>query len=230
MATGDNTEGGSVSYAGPGEGFLALPDGPGPHPAVVVIQEWWGLNDHIKGLARRFAAEGFAALAPDLYHGQVAAEPDDARKLAMALEQDRAVAEIQVAIDYLIGRDDVRPAQVAVIGFCMGGGLALRMAVDGSNVAIVAPFYGRPLSPEDAARAKAPVVGSFGEQDGGIDAGAVRAMEAALKAAGVPADIVFYPAGHAFFNETRPAYDPESAAAAWDRTIAAFRAALGGAA
>lgn len=228
MTSSEQTIGEAVAYQGPGEGFLARPAGPGPHPAVVVIQEWWGLNDHIKDVAQRFAAEGFVALAPDLYRGQVAAEPDDARKLAMALEQKQAVADIQHAIDYLVARDDVLPAQVAVIGFCMGGGLALRMAVDGSNVGIVAPFYGRPLEPEEAAKVSVPVVGSFGEQDGGIDAGAVRAMEAALKAAGAPTDIVFYPAGHAFFNETRPAYDPESAAAAWTRTLAAFRAALGG--
>ncbi len=215
-----------VQYPGPGEGYLTAPSGKGPFPGVVVIQEWWGLEPHIRSVVDRFAAEGFIALAPDLYHGRVATEPDEARKLAMSLEQDVAIEEIQNAINYLTGRIDLEPKEVAVIGFCMGGGLALQMAVKGQKVAIVAPFYGPPLKPEEAAKVKVPVVGSYGAKDRGIPMDAVKAMADEIRAAGQPVDIKFYPAGHAFFNDTRQSYDPASASDAWQRTLAAFRQAL----
>src|SRR5690606_12188026 len=105
-------------------GYLATPGGGASYPGVVVIQEWWGLNDHIRDMADRFAAEGFIALAPDLYYGQTATEPDDARKLAMAMEYPDALRVIQAAIDYLIADERVSPKQIGLVGFCMGGGLA----------------------------------------------------------------------------------------------------------
>src|ERR1700709_913642 len=105
---------------GAGQGYLALPEGSGPHRAVVIIQEWWGLDEHIKDVARRFAAAGYVALAPDLYHGQVAAEPDDARRLVMNLQMPEATKEMVGAADYLAGRADVEPKHVGVIGFCFG--------------------------------------------------------------------------------------------------------------
>lgn len=215
-----------VDYEGPGEGYLALPSGEGPFPAVVVIQEWWGLDDHIKSVADRFASEGFVAIAPDLYHGRVATEPDEARKLVMELEQDVAIEEIQNAVNYLIGRDDVAPKQAAVIGFCMGGGLALHMAANGENIAVVAPFYGRPLDAASAAQVDVPVVASYGAQDQGIPVDAVQHMAEQIRAAGQPVDLEIYPAGHAFFNDTRPSYNAEAAQDAWQRTLSAFRDAL----
>jgi carboxymethylenebutenolidase len=215
-----------VNYPGPGEGYLALPSGSGHFPGVVVIQEWWGLDPHIKSVVDRFAGEGFAALAPDLYHGRVVTEPDEARKLAMGLQQKATIQEIQNAVDFLAGRPDVSPARVAVVGFCMGGGLALQMAVKGERVGVVAPFYGRPLSPEEAALVKVPVVGSYGEDDHSIPLDAVQAMVDQIRAAGKPVDIKVYPAGHAFFNDTRQSYDPHSAADAWQRVLAAFRRQL----
>src|SRR3972149_443529 len=109
-------------------GYLALPDDAEPHPAIVVIQEWWGLVPHIKDVAERFAREGFVALAPDLYHGQAADEPDEARKLAMALDAQRAVQEIAAAARYLKKMENVAPQKVGVVGWCMGGGLALSAA------------------------------------------------------------------------------------------------------
>lgn len=215
-----------VDYEGPGEGYLAVPQGSGPFPAVVVIQEWWGLDDHIKSVVERFANEGYIAIAPDLYHGHVASEPNEAQKLMMEMEQDVALEEIQNAVNYLIGRDDVAPKKAAVIGFCMGGGLALQMAAKGQNIAIVAPFYGRPLDAAAAAQVKVPIVGSYGEQDQSIQPDAVNAMAEQIRAAGQSVDIKFYPAGHAFFNDTRDSYNAAAAQDAWQRTLAAFSQAL----
>lgn len=215
-----------VDYAGPGEGYLAVPQGSGPFPAVVVIQEWWGLDDHIKSVAERFANEGYIAIAPDLYHGHVASEPNEAQKLMMEMEQDVALEEIQNAVNFLVGRDDVSPKKAAVIGFCMGGGLALQMAAKGQNIAIVAPFYGRPLDAAAAAQVKVPIVGSYGEQDQSIQPSAVNQMADQIKAAGQQVDIKFYPAGHAFFNDTRDSYNAAAAQDAWQRTLAAFSKAL----
>jgi carboxymethylenebutenolidase len=215
-----------VDYEGPGEGFLALPEGAGPFPAVVVIQEWWGLDVHITDVAGRFASEGFIALAPDLYHGRVATEPGEAQKLAMALEQDVALEEIQNAINYLAARPDVAPARVGVIGFCMGGGLALQLAVRGEKVGVVASFYGAPLTPEQARQVKAPVFGSYGSKDRFAQAD-LDAMVAAIKEAGFEAEVKMYPAEHAFFNDRRNSYEPASAEDAWQRTLAAFRRYLG---
>ncbi len=200
---GARPKGQLVDYEGPGEGYLAVPQGSGPFPAVVVIQEWWGLDDHIKSVAERFANEGYVAIAPDLYHGHVASEPNEAQKLAMEMEQDVALEEIQNAVNFLVGRDDVSPKKAAVIGFCMGGGLALQMAAKGQNIAIVAPFYGRPLDAQTAAQVDVPIVGSYGAQDQSIQPSAVNQMADQIKAAGQPVDIKFYPAGHAFFNDTR---------------------------
>lgn len=224
--TASNATGEAVDYPGPGEGYLALPAGSGPFPAVVVIQEWWGLDDHIKSVADRFAHEGFAALAPDLYHGRVATEPDEAQKLALELEQDVALEEIQNAITYLIERPDTTPKKVAIIGFCMGGGLALTAAANGQHIAIVAPFYGRPLSEMAAARLKVPVIGSYGSEDQSIPKASVDRMAEALRKAGQTVDIKWYPAGHAFFNDTRPSYNAAAAADAWTRVLTAFRQQL----
>ncbi len=123
-------------------GFVVHPAGEGPWPGVVVIQEWWGLEDHIKDVAKRFAGEGFVAIAPDLYYGEVATEPDDAKKLHMELEWDVALQVIQNASNSLLAMDDVAPKKAAVTGFCMGGGLTWHGAAKLQNVAAVAPFYG----------------------------------------------------------------------------------------
>ncbi len=217
-----------VEYPGPDgatlSGYLARPEGEGPHPGVVVIQEWWGLNEHIKDVTRRFAQAGYAALAPDLYHGQVATEPDEARKLVMELDMPAAVQEIGSAADYLLGQDYVSGEQVGVLGFCMGGGLALQSALadvgTGKYAAAIA-FYGSPLTPEQAAQVKTPILGLYGADDGGIKPETVKAMQDALTAAGVENSFTIYPgAPHAFFNDTRESYRPEAAADAWQQTLA----------
>lgn len=206
-------------------GYLARPDDGGKHPGIVVIQEWWGLVPHIKDVAERFAREGFIALAPDLYHGQAATEPDEARKLAMGLDQERAVAEIAAAAQYLKAMGIVQPKRMGVVGWCMGGGLALSTAAHDGDIGAAVAFYGRPLDANDTARLHAPILGLYGAEDGGIPVEAVRSFEQELKAHQVPHEIHIYPgAGHAFFNETRPhIYQPEAAKDAWQKTLAWFR-------
>lgn len=205
-------------------GYVARPHDGGVHPGLVVIQEWWGLVPHIKEVARRFAGEGFVALAPDLYHGKQAEEPDEARKLSMALDRERAVAEIQAAVAHLQQMAAVSPKQIGVVGWCMGGGLALSAAADDGGIGAVVAFYGRPLSPADTARIRAPVLGLYAEEDHAIPLAVVRAFREALQEQGIEHEIHVYPgAQHAFFNDRRQVYDEEAAADAWQRTLDWFR-------
>ena len=214
--------------AGEGDapGYLAVPDGQGPFPGVVVIQEYWGLVGHIKSVADRLAAEGFVALAPDLYHGQAAIEPDDARKLAMELQTDAALEDIQGAVDYLTGLPNVSPTRAGVVGFCMGGGLAARMSYRGRDVGAAVVFYGRaPLDEETVPTITVPFLGIYGSEDHGITPEMVAEWDRLMTQYDKPHEVVIYQdAGHAFFNEDRPnVYNPEASADAWQRTIAWFR-------
>ena len=212
-----------AANGGTAPGFLARPDGAAP--AVVVIQEWWGLNDHIKDIAERFAKAGFAALAPDLYHGQVATEPDEARKLAMELQFPEAIKDIQGAVNYLRAQPFVDPKPVGVVGFCMGGRLTGQMAIHGQHVGALVAFYGvTALSDEDAAQVSAPLLAIYGETDQGYPPDMIRENERKLAAAGKTHEIVVYPgAPHAFFNDTRPHIHQQDAAEdAWQRTLAWF--------
>lgn len=210
--------------AGEGDapGYLAVPQGEGPFPGVVVIQEFWGLVGHIKSVADRFAAEGFVALAPDLYHGQVATEPDDARKLAMEMQTDAALQDIQGAVDHLTGMPNVAPEKVGVVGFCMGGGLAARMSYMGRDVGAVVVFYGRaPLDDDTVPSISVPFLGLYGETDHGITPEMVAEWDRLMTEHNKTHEMVVYRgAGHAFFNEDRPTvYDPKASADAWQRTI-----------
>jgi carboxymethylenebutenolidase len=210
---------------GSGQGYLALPEGRGPHRAVVVIQEWWGLNEHIKDIARRFADAGYLALAPDLYHGAVADEPDDARRLVMDLQIPEAAKEMTGAAAYLAGRGDVAPKNVGTIGFCVGGSLALLLAATSPQIGAVASFYGgRPMSADELRSITAPVLAIFGGADEGIPPERHAALDSALGEIGVTHEIHVYPgAPHAFFNDARPhAYHPEAAKDAWARTLTWF--------
>lgn len=217
------------SNGGTAPGYLARPEGSGPWPGVIVIQEWWGLEEHIKDVARRFAAEGFVALAPDLYHGAVATEPDEARKLAMAMQLDAAMRDIQGAINYLKGLPEVSPKKVGVIGFCMGGRLAVHTAIRSADVGAVAPFYpgGVDGAFGELDKIQAPIFAAFGDQDQGIPLGVVERFRQLLQQLGKQAEVKVYPgAPHAFFNDTRPSYRPEAAADAWQKVLALFRSVL----
>lgn len=217
-----------VSFDGH-SGYLALPGSGGPWPGVVVIQEWWGLDDHIKSIADRFAVEGFAAIAPDLYNGRVTTEPDEARKLRMTLVWDEALAVIQGAINHLVGLAEVSPQKVGVVGFCMGGGLTWHAAAKLTHVGAAVPFYGGgpEMSDAEVARIGGPVLAIFGELDQGVSPEVARKRAAQMDLAGVKHETVIYPgAQHAFFNDTRPAYHPQAAADAWQRTLNFFRKTL----
>ena len=205
-------------------GYLARPAEGGVHPAVVVIQEWWGLNDNIRDIADRIAAEGYVALAPDLYHGNVTAEPDEAQKLMMALQQDKAVTDMNGAVAALQARDDVDGAKIGVTGFCLGGGLALLLAMKNPAVTAAAPFYGVPMGDlAEASNIQGGVLGLYAGQDGFVTSDYVDQVHQALRAAGVSHTIHTYPdADHAFFNDTSPAFKADDAADAWERLKAFF--------
>lgn len=208
-----------------GSGYLATPP-LGSGPGILVIQEWWGLVDHIKDLADRFAAEGFVALAPDLYHGKTTKSPDDAGKMLMALNIEEAGKDLRGAAKYLLSRDDVTSHTVAALGFCMGGQLALYAACAHPDlVGAAVDFYGiHPKVAPDVTRLSGPVLAHFGNRDTSIPREQVEAMVAAAHAAGKTFDVHWYDAGHAFFNDTRPtAYDKASADVAWPRTLAFLR-------
>lgn len=210
---------------GTAPGYLAQPDDDRQYPGIVVLQEWWGLVGHIKEVTRRFAAEGFIALAPDLYHGNSTEEPDEAQKLMMAMDRERAIKECSAAAAYLIGLDRVSSSQAGVVGWCMGGALSLSTAAHNGVIGAAVAFYGRPLEAADTAKLKVPVLGLYGEEDQGIPVTLVRDFETELANNGTPHEIHIYPdAPHAFFNETRPqAYHPKSAEDAWVRVLEWFR-------
>lgn len=207
----------------PLSGYLARPDADAPKPAVIVIQEWWGLTDHIRDVTDRFAAAGFVALAPDLYKGVVTTEPNEARKLVMELDMAAAVDEIRSAVDYLQTQDFVAGVKVGVVGFCMGGRLALMTALAEEDLGAAVAFYGTPLTPQEAGGVLAPIMGHYGAEDGGIPVESVQAMEAALNRAGIENEIYIYAgAEHAFFNDTRASYNQAAANQAWPATLEWF--------
>jgi carboxymethylenebutenolidase len=227
-----NSKGDTISLKVNGKStsaYITLPGGEGPWPGVVVIQEWWGLNNHIKEVADRFAQAGFAAIAPDLYYGEIATEPDEARKLRMALDWDKALAAIQQAVNVLVDHDKVSPKKVGVTGFCMGGGLAWHAAAKLDHVAAAAPFYGGgpEMTDQEVAQIKGPVLAIFGELDQGVSPEVANRRAAQMDKAGVKHETIIYPnAQHAFFNDTRPVYNEDAAKDAWQRMVALFRETL----
>jgi carboxymethylenebutenolidase len=218
-----------ASNGGTATGYLATPDGGGGLP-VVVIQEWWGLVPHIEDVCDRFAAEGFVALAPDLYRGESTTEPDEAGKLMMALNIEQAAKDMSGAVDKVAevaGTD-----AVGTVGFCMGGGLALVLAAHRPDkVKAAVPFYGLipwPDAQPDWSALEAAVEGHYAEQDGFFGPEQVAELQATLDSSGKRANLVVHPGvDHAFFNDTRPeVYDAEQAGQAWESTLAFFRAEL----
>ncbi len=211
------------------QGYLSRPE-TGAGPGVIVIQEWWGLVDHIKALADRFATKGFVALAPDLYRGESTTNPDDAGRLMMALDIDRAVEDLRGAIAFLLQDSSVAGDQVGTVGFCMGGQLALAAACQNPQVGACIDFYGvHPNVTLDFSGLEAPVLGLFAERDGFVSPEVARKLEHDIRSAGKRVEIEIYSgADHAFFNDTRPdVYDADAAADAWRRTLEFFRAELG---
>jgi carboxymethylenebutenolidase len=206
--------------------FLATPTGPGPHPALVVIQEWWGLNDWVKDQARALAKEGYVALAVDLYRGKVADKQEDAHQLMMGAPPDRILRDLKAAYAYLHTRKDVKTAKIGAIGWCMGGRWSLALATEEPKLAAAVAYYGAPpTEPKAIASIKAPVLGNYGGDDKGPAPDQVKAFEAAMKAAGKTIDVKIYDgAGHAFANVNNPwgGYREPAAKDAWARTVAWF--------
>jgi carboxymethylenebutenolidase len=207
-------------------GFLVTPEGTGPFPAVIVIHEWWGLDDWVKDQARALAKEGYVALAVDLYHGKVTKNQEEAHQLMSGLPEDRAIRDLKATYAYLQSRADVKKDRIGVIGWCMGGKYALELATLEPGLKAVVSYYGAPpADPAKIARIKAPVLGNYGAEDKGPSPEQVKAFEAEMKKLGKTVDIKLYPgAGHAFANPNNPwgGYRPEAAKDAWQRTIAFF--------
>lgn len=201
---------------GMAKGYLTKPEG-GTGPGIIVLQEWWGLVGHIKHVADRFAAAGYVALAPDLYHGQSTKSPDDAGKLMMALNIQQTEKDLRGAVDYLTA--NASGDKIGIVGFCMGGQLALFAASQNARVGACVDFYGiHPNVKPDYSQLKAPVLGLFAENDGFVNPGVVEQLEGTLRNAGVTVDFHIYPGvDHAFFNDERDVYDPAAAADAWTR-------------
>jgi carboxymethylenebutenolidase len=217
-----------------GRGYIATPpNGTASTAGIIVLQEWWGLVDQIKRTCDRFAEAGFTALAPDLYHGTTVplTEPDEAGKQMMALTMDAAAKDLSGAVDELVRRTGRQ--QIGVIGFCMGGGLALVLGTQRPDVVkAIVPAYGLipwPDAQPDFSKLDAAILGHAAGQDDYFTPDAARAMEAELRGMGKEVTFLHYPdAGHAFFNEDRPeAYHEASADRLWEETIAFFRQTLG---
>jgi carboxymethylenebutenolidase len=217
------------SNGGTAHGYLAQPES-GSGPGVIVIQEWWGLDDSIVDVANRLAREGFVALAPDLYGGSVTHDENEAMTLATQLVPGQAVADLSGAVGYLLGLPSVTGAAAGVVGFCMGGGFGLRLAAQaGEQAAAAVVFYGAVSPDEDMSGIRAAVQAHFGERDQSIPPDQARALMDRIRAqAGVPTEVYFYDAGHAFLNDRdlMGTYDEEAAKLAWARTVDFLRTQL----
>ena len=216
-AAGAQEKGRMVSYSGGSEkvsGYLAAPAGSGKKPAIVVIQEWWGLNDFIKAKADGFAGRGYVAMAPDLYRGKVTEDPDVAHQLMRGMPEDRAMRDLQAAVAFLRSRPDVDGKRIAAIGWCMGGGFSLKLALAEPGLAGAVIDYGS-LVTDDAkiASLKPPLLGNFGGKDQGISPESVREFETKARAHRKSVDFKIYPeAGHGFASSKDPkTYRPDDA-------------------
>ena len=218
------TNGGTPSE-GSASGYLSLPPGK-RGPGLLVLQEWWGLVDHIKDVADRFAAAGYVALAPDLYRGESSTSPTEAQRLLMSLDMADTARMLRGGAEFLLAHDAVTPKKVGAVGFCMGGQLALFAATAHPDVIhAVVDFYGifNPSVPVDLSALKAPVLAHFGRTDKSVPPEKADALVASIRATGVRCDSHQYEAGHAFFNDSRPqVYDETSAKLAWKRTLEFF--------
>jgi carboxymethylenebutenolidase len=218
-------DGKSVSYKSGDDnvtGMLYTPAGKGPFPALIVIHEYWGLNDWVKEQASKFADQGYLALAVDLYRGKVADNPDLAHELMRGVPEDRASRDLRAAFDYLAAQPNVKKDRIGSIGWCMGGGYSLRVAILEPTLAADVINYGPLITdPAELKKINAPILGSFGGQDRGITPDDVKKFQQALTQLGKKADIKIYPdAGHAFENpNNKQGYRPDDAADAWKRTL-----------
>jgi carboxymethylenebutenolidase len=215
--------------AGTTPGYLAVPEA-GHGPATIVLQEWWGVDEHVRSICDRFAAEGFYALAPDLFRGETTTEPSEAQQKMMALSMPEVEKDMCGAADYLASLPRVEGSGIGAVGFCLGGGLAVWAAATCPRItATVTYYYVMPHGRPDFSKIKGPLLGHFGTADEFIPVEAAKELEAELSEAGVDMTFHFYEGqGHAFFNDTNRlgTYDPEAADLSWQRTVSFLRDAL----
>ena len=216
----------TVSYKSGDEtvqGALSTPAGKGPFPALIVIHEWWGLNDWVKEQASRLADQGYVVLAVDLYRGKVATTPEMAHEIMRGVPEDRAKRDLHAAFEYLASQPNVKKDRIGAIGWCMGGGYSLDVALQEPALAADVINYGHLATDAEALKKiDSPILGLFGAQDHGIPPEDVKKFEATLKQLGKKVEITIYPdAGHAFENpNNKDGYRPNDAADAWKRTVA----------
>jgi carboxymethylenebutenolidase len=215
--------------AGTTPGYLAVPES-GRGPATIVLQEWWGVDEHIRSICDRFAAEGFFALAPDLFRGETATEPSEAEQKMMALSMDQVEKDMCGATDYLASQEGFEGSGVGSVGFCLGGGLSIWAAATCARItAAVTYYYVMPHGKPDFSNIRGPVLGHFGTADEFVPVDAAKQLESELREAGVDVTFYFYEgAGHAFFNDTNRlgTYDPQATETSWQRTVSFLREAL----
>ena len=216
--------------AGSAPGYLAVPAGE-TGPATIVLQEWWGVDEHIRSICDRFAAEGFYALAPDLFRGETTDQPSEAQQKMMALSMDQAEKDMCGAASFLLSQQGVTSSKVGATGFCLGGGLAVWAAAECDEIgAAVTFYYVMPHGKPDFSGISGPVLGHFGTNDEFVPVEDARNLEAELREAGATVDFEFYEgAGHAFFNDTDRlgTFDAAARDAAWQRTVDFLRSSLG---
>jgi carboxymethylenebutenolidase len=222
----------SVSYKSGDEtvqGTIYTPSGKGPFPGIVVIHEWWGLNDWVKEQASKLADQGYEALAIDLYRGKVATTPDEAHELMRGVPEDRASRDLHAAFEFLKSQSNVKKDRMASIGWCMGGGYSLDVALQETTLTAAVINYGHlAVDADSLKKIDASILGIFGGQDRGIPVDDVKKFEQNLKQMGKKVEIVIYPnAGHAFENpNNKDGYRPDDAADAWKRTVKFLESSL----
>jgi len=203
--------------------FVAQPDDNAQHPGVVLIQEWWGIEPHIRDLAQKLAADGFVVAVPDLYHGKVATEPDEAQKMIMMIRGnvDKAAKEIIGALNSVKAMPNVEPKKLGLIGFCVGGFMTYTVAERYPNLGAVVPFYGAGYQPtlESVAHINAPVLAFYGSQDHSVPPEQRQHIEQLYKQAGKDITIKVYDAGHAFINPDHRNGNEKAAAEAWPLAV-----------
>ena len=225
-------DGKTVSYKSGDEtvnGILYTPAGKGPFPALIVIHEWWGLNDWVKEQGSKFADEGYVSLAIDLYRGKVADSPDMAHELMRGVPEDRAIRDLKAAYDFLATQPNVKKDRIGSVGWCMGGGYSLDVALNEPALAATVINYGHLATDTDQLKKiQAPILGSFGGQDRGITPDDVKKFQQSMEKLGKKIEVKIYPdAGHAFENSNnKQGYRAADAADAWQRTIVFLAANL----
>lgn len=203
--------------------FVAQPDDDATHPGVVLVQEWWGIEPHIRDLAQKLAADGFVVAVPDLYHGKIATEPNDAQKMIMMIRGnvDKAAKEIIGALDTVKAMSNVEPKKLGLIGFCVGGFMTYVVASRYPDLGAVVPFYGAGYdpTPEEVAKVNAPVLAFYGSKDQSVPPQQIQKIQQEYKAAGKDLTVKIYDAGHAFINPAHGMGNEKAAAEAWPLAV-----------